>query len=89
MKWTASTTVFRTEPRHGTTHSFPGIEADSELDAARSAANMAAQYFYHDMGTTSGFLNEVAPHLFRASIGNYVNGVTIGHTVEILLWRDK
>lgn len=84
-KWIANTTVLMTMPTRTASHNFPIILGDSEADAARTAANLAAQMFYRRNDVQSGFLVEIEPHKFVATIGTYDNGVTQGHSVTITL----
>lgn len=86
MKWIANVTVFSVTPKAGQMFSVFPLEADCAIDAARSAASLAAQRVYGQMGS-AGFVNQTeAPYIFMATIGlSDMRGVVKGQSAEIMI----
>ena len=85
MKWTANVQVFGVTPEDGSPLSIFPIEADSGIDAARSAANSTALALFGE-GGQSGFVNQVEPDLYMATVGVYAGGgLSRGRSAQILI----
>lgn len=87
MKWIANVTVFSTTPLTGQQFNLIDFAADSEIDAARFAAEASAKRVYGNEGSVS-FVNQTNGPLYMATIGFYDgHGITRGRSVEILIRR--
>ena len=85
MKWTANVQVFGVTPEDGSPLSIFPIEADSESDAARSAAKSTALALFGKHGE-AGFVNQNDPHLYMATVGVYAGGgLSRGRSAQILI----
>lgn len=86
MKWTAHVDTYTVRKQDSQSFNLIGFDADSEADAARFAAEASAKRLYGEQGVASFIHINDAP-LYRASIGYYHNGVTMGSTISILILR--
>jgi hypothetical protein len=85
MKWTANVDVHGATPQDSTVFGVFPIEADNEIDAARNAARSVAEALYGS-GAIEGFINQIEPHLYAATVGVYVGGgLTRGRSAQILI----
>ena len=85
MRWIANVTVLYTFPsQYRDMNLFP-IPADSEIDAARWAAEKCAVVLYKNNPNVSCVQPVEGNNLFKASIGDYHNGVTRGCSLSILI----
>jgi hypothetical protein len=85
MKWTANIQVFGVTPDDGSPLSIFPIEADTEIDAARSAAKSTALALFGREGE-AGFVNQTEPHLYMATVGVYFGGgIGRGRSAQILI----
>jgi len=85
MKWTANVDVHGVTPQDNTCFGIFPIEADSESDAARSAAKSTALALFGKHGE-AGFVNQSEPHLYMATVGVYAGGgLSRGRSAQILI----
>jgi hypothetical protein len=87
MKWIANIVVEAPTPESSTDYGLFPIEADSEGDAARSAAYTIAKELYGEHASV-GFMQSDGENFFRASIGTYVGGGIIQGTSLSILIRE-
>jgi hypothetical protein len=87
MQWTANVTALAPWPSGDQHVSVFPIEADSDLAAARIAAESVARRVYGEnwmVGPINRIDGETSP-LFRASAGSYHNGRITGSTLQVLV----
>lgn len=87
MEWIANVTVqatFPSQERH--INLFP-LPADSEIDAARLAAQRVANVLFHHDPSVCKVQPLEGNNLFIAGIGDYRHGVTRGTSLRILVRR--
>lgn len=85
MKWIANIRVLAAKGSEREDWGVYPIEADSEIDAARSGAMSVAKALYGAEAQV-GFVNPTDPPLYMATVGLYQGeGVTKGKSLSVLV----